>query len=135
MEALSQTITSPPAMKPLSPSLDDIKIRVKSGHTTVGEALDAAKVRFVERNKESLLLHEEAVKSLPGGNTRSLLHTAPFPVFLKSGDGYQVVSEDGHTYALDPSSFFFGLWSCFRIVVTCHAISPGYLSLLDIIRC
>jgi glutamate-1-semialdehyde 2,1-aminomutase len=62
------------------------KASLKSGHSTAQEALDKAKA-----------LHNQAVKSLPGGNTRSLLHTAPFPVFLKKGDGYQVVSEDGHT--------------------------------------
>ena len=65
---------------------------------TVSEALDAAKDRFAKRNPESFKLHHEANKRLPGGNTRSVLHTAPFPVFLKSGKGYQVTSEDGHIY-------------------------------------
>lgn len=74
----------------------EIKVHVKSGHATATEALEAAKARFVARNATSLELHEEAVKSLPGGNTRSLLHTAPFPVFIKKGEGYQVTSEDGH---------------------------------------
>lgn len=89
-----------PAIVTNYPSPEDIKLHVKSGHTTTTEALEAAKARFVERNPESLRLHEEAVKSLPGGNTRSLLHTAPFPVFIKSGNGYQVTSEDGHTYVI-----------------------------------
>jgi glutamate-1-semialdehyde 2,1-aminomutase len=75
-----------------------IKRQVKGGYATASEALEAAKARFVERNAKSLQLHQESVKSLPGGNTRSLLHTAPFPVFLKSGQGHQVTSEDGHTY-------------------------------------
>ncbi|KAL1591510.1 hypothetical protein SLS60_011902 [Paraconiothyrium brasiliense] len=73
-------------------------INIKNNQPTAKEALEAAKARFVERNATSLTLHNEAVKSLPGGNTRSLLHTAPFPVFLKKGSGYQVTSEDGHTY-------------------------------------
>lgn len=60
-------------------------------------ALSDAKARFLERNPKSLRLHEEATKSLPGGNTRSLLHTTPFPISLKSGAGYQVIDEDGHT--------------------------------------
>ncbi|KAF2819896.1 PLP-dependent transferase [Ophiobolus disseminans] len=62
------------------------------------QALEAAQSRFASRNKHSRKLHEESAKSLPGGNTRSLLHTPPFPVFLKSGKGYQVTSEDGHVY-------------------------------------
>jgi glutamate-1-semialdehyde 2,1-aminomutase len=70
----------------------------KNKYATASEAVQAAKQRFTDRNSRSLQLHNESVKSLPGGNTRSLLHTAPFPVFLKSGKGYQVTSEDGHTY-------------------------------------
>lgn len=62
------------------------------------QALEAAQSRFVSRNKNSRNLHEESAKSLPGGNTRSLLHTPPFPVFLASGKGHQVTSEDGHVY-------------------------------------
>ncbi|KAF1841674.1 PLP-dependent transferase [Cucurbitaria berberidis CBS 394.84] len=74
------------------------KLNTKSEQATVAQALQAAKARFAERNVKSLGLHQEAAKSLPGGNTRSLLHTAPFPVFLKSGKGHQVTDEDGHTY-------------------------------------
>jgi glutamate-1-semialdehyde 2,1-aminomutase len=88
---MSPSIVAPPAA-----SVADTKIHVKSGYATVTEALDAAKARFVAKNATSLKLHGEAAKSLPGGNTRSLLHTAPFPVFIKSGEGYQVTSEDGH---------------------------------------
>ncbi|KAF2856927.1 PLP-dependent transferase [Plenodomus tracheiphilus IPT5] len=76
----------------------ELTTRATSEYSSVSEALHAAEERFKERNKRSLGLHHEAVKSLPGGNTRSLLHTPPFPVFLKSGKGYQVTSEDGHTY-------------------------------------
>ena len=66
--------------------------------TNLQSALDAARKRFAERNPNSKRLHEEAVKSLPGGNTRTLLHTAPFPICMKSGQGYQLADEDGHTY-------------------------------------
>jgi glutamate-1-semialdehyde 2,1-aminomutase len=70
----------------------------KNEYATASEAVQAAKQRFTDRNSKSMQLHNESVKSLPGGNTRSLLHTAPFPVFLKSGKGHEVTSEDGHTY-------------------------------------
>lgn len=71
---------------------------MKSGHahSKIEDALEDAKARFVLRNPTSLKMHEEAVKSLPGGNTRSLLHTAPFPVYLKKGEAWKVFSEDGH---------------------------------------
>ncbi|KAH6898927.1 pyridoxal phosphate-dependent transferase [Thelonectria olida] len=60
--------------------------------------LDAAQARYVERNPQSKALHDEAIKTMPGGNTRTVLHTGPFPVAMKSGKGYQLTSEDGHTY-------------------------------------
>lgn len=66
---------------------------------SIESALAAIEERFVQRNPKSWELHLKAVKSLPGGNTRSLLHTAPFPVFMKSGEGYKLTDEDGHTYA------------------------------------
>jgi glutamate-1-semialdehyde 2,1-aminomutase len=65
---------------------------------TTSDVLRKAEARFSERNAKSFKLHKEAAKSLPGGNTRSLLHTPPFPVFLRSGSGHHVTSEDGHTY-------------------------------------
>lgn len=61
------------------------------------DILTAAQAKFVQRNPRSLELHLEAIKSLPGGNTRTLLHTAPFPLCMKSGKGYQVTDEDGNT--------------------------------------
>ncbi|TPX18955.1 uncharacterized protein E0L32_011348 [Thyridium curvatum] len=65
---------------------------------TAREALDAAIARFQQRNALSLELHRKATKTLPGGNTRTQVHTTPFPVYMSSGTGYQVTSEDGHTY-------------------------------------
>lgn len=59
--------------------------------------LDEATARYAERNPRSKKLHDEAVKSMPGGNTRTVLHVGPFPVAMKSGKGFQITSEDGHT--------------------------------------
>ncbi len=63
---------------------------------TLADALATARERFTNRNPTSLKLHQEAVKQLPGGNTRSLLYTAPFPLYMKKGAGYKVFDEDGH---------------------------------------
>ncbi|KAI1629957.1 putative glutamate-1-semialdehyde 2,1-aminomutase [Exophiala viscosa] len=57
--------------------------------------LDQAKTRFAASNKESALLYDNAVQYLPGGNTRSALHTAPFPVHIKQGKGTTVTTADG----------------------------------------
>jgi glutamate-1-semialdehyde 2,1-aminomutase len=61
-------------------------------------AVQAAVDRFLFVNPRSAQLHAEAVCSMPGGNTRTTLHTTPFPVYMKSGEDYRVTSEDGHVY-------------------------------------
>lgn len=101
---------APSIVSPLPAAIAAIKLNAKSGYIAAEEATQAAKLRFVERNLKSLQLHQEASKSLPGGNTRSVLHTAPFPVFLKSGKEYHVTSEDGHTYTDLVGEFTAGLY-------------------------
>ncbi|GFP56359.1 uncharacterized aminotransferase C417.11c [Trichoderma asperellum] len=64
----------------------------------ISQALEEAKARYISRNAKSKTLHEEATKSFPGGNTRTVLHTDPFPISMKSGKGYQLTSEDRHVY-------------------------------------
>jgi len=81
---------------------DVLPSHTKDGHkisqdALINEALDAARSRFEASHPTSKNLHEEAALSLPGGNTRTLLHYAPFPIFVKSGSGYQVTDEDNHT--------------------------------------
>lgn len=66
-------------------------------YSTVKEALDAATARYIEHNPESKKLHDNATEVFPGGNTRTVLHAAPFPLCMKFGAGYQVTSEDGDT--------------------------------------
>ena len=64
-------------------------------------ALEAATARFVERNPKSRELHQSALASLPGGNTRTLLYIAPFPISLKNGKGCKLYDEDGHESVLN----------------------------------
>ncbi|GME53858.1 Aminotransferase [Neofusicoccum parvum] len=64
--------------------------------------LEAAKARFLTRNPKSLQIHKSALLSLPGGNTRTVLHTAPFPVSMARGTAHQVTSEDNHTSVPSP---------------------------------
>ena len=61
-------------------------------------ALDISSAQFVNHHPESERLFKEALKSLPGGNTRTLLHTSPFPVFMKKGEGCRLWDEDGNLY-------------------------------------
>lgn len=71
---------------------------MSSESQSLKDALDTAIASFITRNPKSKALHEEAVKTFPGGNTRTVLHTSPFPLCMKSGKDYQVVSEDDNTY-------------------------------------
>ncbi|TKA32140.1 hypothetical protein B0A50_01388 [Salinomyces thailandicus] len=92
---------TPPADEPVGDIKKLQSIQQTDSHDSkaaIEHALEAAKERFVVRNPTSLKLHLEAEQSLPGGNTRSLLHNAPFPVFMQRGTGYMVISEDGHEY-------------------------------------
>jgi glutamate-1-semialdehyde 2,1-aminomutase len=60
--------------------------------------VSAASKRFEERYPISKKQHEVAAGTLPGGNTRTLLHTSPFPLCMKSGKGSAVWDEDGYKY-------------------------------------
>ena len=59
-------------------------------------ALADAVERYRQRNPRSAALHAEALDSLPGGNTRTLLYQPPFPVFISRGEGHLLFDEDGH---------------------------------------
>ena len=59
-------------------------------------ALREAEARFIANNPLSKAQHELALGSLPGGNTRTLLHTSPFPVSMERGQGAHVWDLDGH---------------------------------------
>ncbi|KAK4442696.1 hypothetical protein QBC34DRAFT_443973 [Podospora aff. communis PSN243] len=70
-----------------------------SDHQTAAKvALAAAEARFATNNPLSKVQHELAVASLPGGNTRTLLHTPPFPLTISRGEGTSLYDLDGHKY-------------------------------------
>jgi glutamate-1-semialdehyde 2,1-aminomutase len=58
-------------------------------------ALDDAKRRYVDRNPESSRLARAAAEVMPGGNTRSVLHTQPFGVRVDGAEGALLTTVDG----------------------------------------
>ena len=66
--------------------------------------------RYVERNPRSAARHERATKSLPGGNTRSILHFEPFPLAFERGEGAHLWSLDGARYVDFLGEFTAGLY-------------------------
>src|ERR1043166_2286716 len=61
-------------------------------------ALAEAEARYVEANPESRRLHEQRARFMPGGNTRTTIHQAPFPLTIVRGEGARITDADGHEY-------------------------------------
>jgi glutamate-1-semialdehyde 2,1-aminomutase len=57
-----------------------------------------ARSNFADRNPGSRRHYDEARKYMPGGQTRSVLTHAPFPLTFISGSGATLTDVDGHTY-------------------------------------
>ncbi len=70
-----------------------------SHHATAEAALRAAEARFIANNPLSKTQHDLAVGTLPGGNTRTVLHTSPFPLSMKRGEATHVWDLDDHRSA------------------------------------
>jgi glutamate-1-semialdehyde 2,1-aminomutase len=62
------------------------------------EALEEAVVRFRERRPVTAAMHQRACAVMPGGNTRSVLFSAPFPIRIASAQGAKLTDVDGNAY-------------------------------------
>jgi glutamate-1-semialdehyde 2,1-aminomutase len=65
----------------------------------IESALDEANAAFAARRPRTATLHERARRVMPGGNTRTVLYTQPFPVRVERAQGATVTDVDGHSYA------------------------------------
>jgi len=70
----------------------------ESQQKSIARALETAQARYVAQNPRSREQHMKAAKVLPGGNTRSVLFSTPFPITLTSSRGCTVTSLDGREY-------------------------------------
>ncbi|WP_395687242.1 aspartate aminotransferase family protein [Aestuariivirga sp.] len=66
--------------------------------TRIDEALAEASAAFAARHPKSLALHERATAVMPGGNTRTVLFTSPFPLRVEHAAGAEITDADGLTY-------------------------------------
>ena len=71
---------------------------VQAVNTDVNDALDEAKAHYARNNPESRKLYEAALKSLPGGNTRTGIFYEPYPLMFERGEGATLWDADGHAY-------------------------------------
>jgi glutamate-1-semialdehyde 2,1-aminomutase len=67
-------------------------------NSDLATALRDAREAYVAHNPLSLARHIEALASMPGGNTRTVLHYSPFPLGFSRGEGCRLWDLDGHTY-------------------------------------
>ncbi|KAH8687572.1 putative glutamate-1-semialdehyde 2,1-aminomutase [Tricladium varicosporioides] len=64
----------------------------------LGGALSSAQARYTVSNSQSLEAHNEACHDFPGGNTRTVLHSSPFPITFVGAKGCELTSLDGDVY-------------------------------------
>lgn len=61
-------------------------------------SLATTQANYTLRNPLSLRAHNDACHHLPGGNTRTVLHSSPFPLTFASGSSCTLTSLDGDVY-------------------------------------
>jgi len=88
------------------------------------QAVAEAHDRYRAENPKSAERQQEAAAHMPGGNTRSVLHYAPFPLAFERGEGCHLWSADGHRYTDFLGDYTAGLYghSHPRIMQTLHEV-------------
>jgi glutamate-1-semialdehyde 2,1-aminomutase len=64
----------------------------------IDAALNEAKEAYTARNPGSLARWLDAAAVMPGGNTRTVLHYAPFPLAMDHAAGCRLWDTDGHEF-------------------------------------
>ena len=67
-------------------------------NTDIDAALTEAREAYLKRNPKSLARFVEATAVMPGGNTRTVLHYAPFPIGFARAEGCRLWDLDGAEY-------------------------------------
>ena len=76
----------------------------------LSDAVQSEVQRYADRNPLSARRQERAAASMPGGNTRSILHYDPFPLAFERGEGACLWSLDGDPYVDFLGEFTAGLY-------------------------
>jgi len=64
----------------------------------IDTALDGAMANFVAKRPKTAAMHERAKAVMPGGNTRTVLFSQPFPIRIEKAEGSRLHDIDGHSY-------------------------------------
>ncbi|NJM31246.1 MAG: aminotransferase class III-fold pyridoxal phosphate-dependent enzyme [Rhizobiales bacterium] len=73
-------------------------------------ALAEAEANFVAKRPKTAALHDRAKAVMPGGNTRTVLYSAPFPIRIERAEGAILHDIDGHTYTDFVGEYSAGLY-------------------------
>jgi glutamate-1-semialdehyde 2,1-aminomutase len=67
-------------------------------NVSLDQELEIAVALFRSRRPKTEALHDRAKLVMPGGNTRSVLFSAPFPIRVERAEGQRLFDVDGHEY-------------------------------------
>jgi glutamate-1-semialdehyde 2,1-aminomutase len=72
--------------------------RANSMSQLLGDALALSAEEFAAKRPKTRALHERAKAVMPGGNTRTVLFSWPFPIRIERAEGSKLYDVDGHVY-------------------------------------
>jgi glutamate-1-semialdehyde 2,1-aminomutase len=70
----------------------------RPAHPELETALAAAETSFVAKRPKTAALHTRAAAVMPGGNTRTVLFSKPFPIRIEKAEGSTLWDVDGFRY-------------------------------------
>jgi glutamate-1-semialdehyde 2,1-aminomutase len=66
--------------------------------SSLDDALDQAIAQYVAKRPKTAAMQERANAVMPGGNTRTVLFSKPFPIRIEKAEGCHLTDIDGHSY-------------------------------------
>ena len=72
--------------------------KASDANSDLDQALSSARQHYLDQRPASILAHNKASQSMPGGNTRTVLHHGPIPLRVVSGSGCRLTDADGFEY-------------------------------------
>jgi glutamate-1-semialdehyde 2,1-aminomutase len=70
----------------------------KTESSSLEDALDQAIAQYVAKRPKTAAMQERANAVMPGGNTRTVLFSKPFPIRIEKAEGCHLTDIDGHSY-------------------------------------
>lgn len=94
-------------------------------------ALEVAVAGFVAKRPKTAAMHERAKAVMPGGNTRTVLFSQPFPIRAEKAEGSRLTDIDGHSYIDYVGEYSAGIYGHSHPKILA-AVSEGMASGLNI---